>query len=553
VAVIGKEAKVAKKKIGEFLVEKGLVPGEALATLPDAWKRSPEELGNLLVEQGCLEEPQLTAALGEFFDLPVFSVAEAEPTPALFAAIPGALALKYRIVPVALRNNTELLVACSGPIPRAALENLRRLTAKRIRPVLVGASELSDLLEYAYSGAAGVSGRAVADGSAGDAIALLDGIILKAVSRKASDIHIEPEDPVFRVRFRVDGMLGVAEELPRASAPLVVSRIKVLAGLDIAERRKPQDGAIVFNHEELNSQSVNIRVSILPCGRGEKAVLRLLPPQDEVLGLENLGMTPETLAAFRKILMVPHGIVMVTGPTGSGKSTTLYSVLSILRNDTVNITTIEDPIELKMKGINQVQTDSANKITFAGALRSILRQDPDIIMVGEIRDGETARLALRSALTGHLVLSTLHTNDSASAFTRLLDIGCEPYLLASSVRAVLAQRLVRKICPRCREERAPTTAELGALGLVPGDIGKVYRGKGCFLCNGTGFRGRTGLFELLTVDEDLRGLITGGANPVRMREYAAARKVRTLRDEGTARLHEGITSPDEIIRVTTGW
>ncbi|MCD4825481.1 MAG: GspE/PulE family protein [Phycisphaerae bacterium] len=546
---------MAKKKIGEFLVEKGLVSWNALHAALNAQKHTPQKLGGLLVKQGGLDESRLTAALGEYFGLEVLSQDDMELTADVLRAIPKPVAMKHGVIPVALGSRNDLRVACVSPVSRAAQENLRRLTGKRICPALMGQAEFDELFERAYVEHAEAVETApvgtVAD--ADDPISLVDGLIRKAIARRASDIHLEPQDAAFGVRYRVDGVLRKATQLPPAVAPAVISRLKVLAAMDISDRRTPQDGAFVFHPENADGPPINIRLSTLPCCHGEKAVLRLLPPQDAVIGMADLGMGQEMLKIFREILLVPHGIIIVTGPTGSGKSTTLYSVLNMLRNDAFNITSIEDPIELKMSGINQVQVDTANKVSFAGALRSILRQDPDIIMVGEIRDAETAHLALRAALTGHLVLTSLHTNDSLSAFTRLLDMGCEPFLLASSIRAVLAQRLVRKICPHCGGQNPADPAELELLGISPDSGGKLHSPGGCFHCQNTGFRGRTGLFELLTIDEQLRSLVSRGANPVELRQYAERKTMRMLGDDGVAKVLEGVTTAGEVLKATMGY
>jgi len=385
----------------------------------------------------------------------------------------------------------------------------------------------------------------------GFVIELLEKLMVRAINMGASDIHVEPEKDTLIVRFRVDGMLLKTEELPYDLANRLISRIKVMGGMDIAERRKPQDGSFAFTPQslDLTMDGVNVRANILPVVNGEKAVLRLLPPHDEIIDLDGLGMEPQMLENFKKLLRTPYGIVLVTGPTGSGKSTTLYGSLQLLRGETSNITTIEDPVELTVRGVNQTQVDAGEKLSFADALRAILRQDPDIIMVGEIRDSETLRIALRAAVTGHLVLSTLHTNDAPSAFSRMIDMGAEPFLVAASVRAVLAQRLVRKVCARCGEETMITSAEMRMLGLG-GEPFPIRRGAGCAGCH-LGYRGRMGIYELLQMDTALKDHVMAAATPETLRDTAVERQgFSTLRQDGIAKLRAGLTTPEEIMRVT---
>jgi len=385
---------------------------------------------------------------------------------------------------------------------------------------------------------------------------LLEKLLLRAINMAASDVHFEPTPRDLVVRIRVDGMLTVVEQLPLSLAGKLITRIKVLSRMDIAEKRTPQDGAFFFKPERLDVdiEGINIRSSVLPVVYGEKAVLRILPPHDSAIDLTSIGMQEDTLASFRHIVAIPYGIVLVTGPTGSGKSTTLYSVLRILRNDTVNVTTLEDPVEMKMGGgINQTQIDPGPKISFAGALRAILRQDPDVIMVGEIRDGDTVRVALQAAITGHLVLSTLHTNDAPSSFTRLMDMGAEPFLVANSLRGILAQRLVRRVCPMCSRPEQISSGELRMLGLPEEDSFIVHRGRGCASCGNKGYRGRSGIFELLRVDETVAKMVAARETTESVRDYAVRHLgFRTLRDEGILKVRQGITTPEEVMRVTMG-
>jgi general secretion pathway protein E len=387
-------------------------------------------------------------------------------------------------------------------------------------------------------------------GSTSDApvIRMINALLLQALRERASDIHFEPYELRSVVRFRVDGVLRDIIEPPRALHAALVSRLKVMASLDIAEKRLPQDGRIAL---KLGDKSVDVRVSTLPTGPGERVVLRLLDKDSARLDLTALGMSDDTLAAIDRLIREPHGIVLVTGPTGSGKTTTLYAAMSRLPRGALNVMTVEDPIEFALDGVGQTQVNPRIELTFARSLRSILRQDPDIIMIGEIRDLETAQIAVQASLTGHLVLATLHTNDAVSAVTRLADMGVEPYLLASSVRGVLAQRLVRCLCVECRQATAPSAGESEILaGLGMPSAQRLYRPVGCVSCRQTGYRGRTGIYELVLVDETLRRLMHDRAGEPALREACGRANVRTLRGDGSRWLADGMTSLAELLRVT---
>ncbi|MBM7854497.1 type IV pilus assembly protein PilB [Desulfohalotomaculum tongense] len=541
---------MAKQRLGEFLISRGILSQEKLAEALRLHRVLKKRLGEVLVDQGYLREEQLTALLGEFFGMEVFSEKDVELTPELAALVPGPVARRNNIVPVAQRGN-ELLVACAEPVPRAVLENLGRISGRQVRPVLMGFSALAALLYRAYGQGneqLSAAARDVVPESPDYAVKILERIIVTAVAQRASDLHLEPDSGGLRVRMRVDGKLRTLEVLPAAVMPLVISRIKILGNMNIAEKRAPQDGGFLFKQED--GPGTNIRISTMPCAGGEKAVLRLFSPYDRSLELENLGMEKDLLAQFKKTIQLPHGLILVTGPTGSGKTFTLYSALKSLRSDSVNIITIEDPIEFQMDGITQVQVDeTSKKMTFSSALRSVLRQDPDVIMVGEMRDGETARLALQAALTGHIVLSTLHTNDAVSAVDRLIDMGCEPYLVSSALRGVLAQRLVRVICPRCRVEYVPSPAELELLGLPPHRKEVFYTGRGCSYCRDEGYRGRTGIYEFLEINRDIQKLIAKGRDSTAIRESVRG-TMRTLREDGIIKLRRGVAGITDIYRVT---
>ncbi len=546
-----------KERFGEYLVNQGALTQEQVTTLVSKQKISKEKFGDVAVKDGLLEQGRMLQDLSDFLGIPLMSETVLDVRRDLVNLIPQKMCLKSGVLPVALGENNEILLACSGPVPQAVIQNMSRLSKRQIKLVLTTRSRVKKLQNHCYSMGFDTTIRPEAMLSGENAtliIELLEKLMIRAVNAGASDIHVEPEMDELVIRFRIDGQMTRTEVLPFDLAARIVSRIKVMAGLDISERRRAQDGSFLFEPKLLNlsMDGVNVRVSTLPVTNGEKAVLRLLPPHDEIIDMDGLGMTHEMLTEFNRAVTAPYGIVLVTGPTGSGKSTTLYGSLQALRSEATNITTIEDPVELGLRGINQTQVDSGEKLSFANALRAILRQDPDIIMVGEIRDSETLDIALRAAVTGHLVLSTLHTNDAPSAFSRMIDMGAEPFLVAASVRAVLAQRLVRKVCPSCTGSHRVTPSELSMLECDADECFDVQRGKGCPNCT-NGYRGRMGLYELLSVDEQIRSLIMQRATFEQIRDYALAHTAyRTMRSDGIDKIRQGRTTPEEIARVTLG-
>ena len=535
-------------------MDKGAITRETLTRLLANQRMVRERIGTLAVREGLLDEDQLTAHLSEFFGIPLFTDAVEQIERGIIAAIPSKIALKANVLPVGSGPAGELLLACAGPLPRSMMQTISRLAKRQVRLVLTSPRKLRRMQHLFLSRQFDTTihlDRRLEVEETGFIVEMFEKLMVRAINQGASDIHLEPEEDALIVRLRVDGMLRQTERLPADLGPKLVSRVKVVSGMDIAERRKPQDGAFRFAPQvlDIDIEGVNVRVNTLPTIHGEKAVLRLLPPHDEAISLNGLGMAPAALEAFTTHLKLPYGIVLVTGPTGSGKSTTLYGALQMLRNETCNITTIEDPVELTVSGVNQTQVDTGEKISFAAALRAILRQDPDIIMVGEIRDGETLSIALRAAITGHLVLSTLHTNDASAAFSRMTDMGAEPYLVAAAVRAVLAQRLVRVVCAECGRWQPITSAEMHMLGIGPGSF-DVRRGAGCEHCH-LGYRGRRGIFEFLPVDDALRQLVMQRAALDELRRFALAREgFVSLRADGLSKVREGITTPEEIMRVT---
>ncbi|AKL96351.1 type II secretory pathway, ATpase PulE/Tfp [Clostridium aceticum] len=540
---------MVRQKIGNFLVSKGVLSLKEVATALKEQQKTGKKLGEVLVDMGFVKEEQMLMLLGEFFGMKLFPINEVDMNPELTDMIPSLMASKHNIVPVALRENT-LLVACNEPIKNIILENLKRITNKKIQPVLMKSSEITEIIQQNYQ--LDTTPIVVEEQTTAEepdyAVKLVESMIIRSIMERASDLHLEPDDEGLRVRMRVDGHLKTVEVYPSNVAAQVISRLKILGNMNIAEKRSPQDGGFMFSQE--NGASASIRISILPSAKGEKAVLRIFSLKNKQLKLEDIGMEKEIMASFREILQLPHGLILVTGPTGSGKTFTLYSALKFLINDKVNIITIEDPVELQMNRITQVQVDeNSRKLTFSSTLRAVLRQDPDVVMVGEIRDTETARLALQAALTGHLVLSTLHTNDAVSAIDRLIDMGCERFLVSSALRGVVAQRLIRIVCPNCREKYIPTSAELETLGIEPDSEEAFYSSKGCVYCNGTGYKGRSGIFELLVINRELQKMIAAGIDTADIKEYLKDH-MHTLREDGIMKIRNGIATFTDILKAT---
>jgi len=490
-------------------------------------------------------------------------IASGEVDPALLAKVPLTFARANNLLPLTEYDGI-VTVAVSSPAALLTLDELRQALGRPVQPLLVPAAALADAINHAYAGITGSAREVLQELEAEDlstvatqfndprdlldlgdeapVIRLLNSILSEAVKERASDIHIEPYERDLVIRFRIDGLLYEKLTPPKIIQDALVSRVKIMAGLNIAEKRLPQDGRI---RVIVAGRDVDIRVSIIPTFYGERAVLRLLDKKKGILSLADIGLGEEGVRTMERVLSRTSGIVLVTGPTGSGKSTTLYASLNRLNSSEKNIITIEDPIEYQIKGIGQIQVNPKIELTFAAGLRSILRQDPDIIMVGEIRDAETAEIAIQASLTGHLVLSTLHTNDAATAVTRLVDMGIEPFMIASSLSAVLAQRLVRTICPDCREAYRPV--ELYAGVTLPETL---YRGRGCDSCFGLGTVGRTAIYEIMPIDQEICSMIIRRAHAGQIKEYAVSRGMRTLRDDGLARAAAGITTIEEVLRVT---
>jgi general secretion pathway protein E len=527
-------------------------------------------LADVLVELGMLSEEQVLEALGSALALPVRAdLQPADADPALAERLPIGFAKTHGLLPIAHGDDGVLRVAVADPFDTDALDDLRllfdgaevrselaprRAILAAINQVYDRGGRLDEIVGDAADDLEALASEISAEpqdllDSQDDApiIRLVDSLLQQAVKERASDIHIEPFERGIRVRYRVDDILYEPVTLPKALMPSLTSRIKILGGVNIAERRVPQDGRIRL---KIAGRDYDVRLSTVPVSHGERLVLRLLPRTTEMLDLERLGFSPSQLAAWERLISRPNGIILVTGPTGSGKTTTLYGALSKLNRPEHNIITIDDPVEIQLPGVGQIEVNAKVGLTFANALRSVLRQDPNIVLVGEIRDLETAEIAIQASLTGHLVFSTLHTNDAPSAITRLVDMGVEAYLVASSLVAVLAQRLVRVLCPECREAYTPTPQALAEIGVRSKSPVQVYRAKGCAHCHQTGYRGRVGIFELMLVDDEVRTLVTQSVDSKSIKRKAIERGMRTLRSDGARKVLEGVTSIEEVLRAT---
>jgi type IV pilus assembly protein PilB len=560
---------VMATKIGEMLLKGNLITQEQLRTALETQKTSKERIGSILVKAGTIKEPELLSFLGRQFNIPVVDLTKYEINPEVVRLLPEDMVQKNLALPIN-RVGAKLIVAVADPSNMAILDAIGFKTGYAVELVLASEheitnainkffdqtlefkdiiSELDDELEVVLEDEVDVSEieRGVNDAPV---VKLVNFILTDAIKRRSSDIHVEPYEKEFRVRYRVDGVLYEVMRPPMKMRNAIASRLKILASLDIAERRLPQDGRIKLKVGK--GREMDFRVSVLPTIYGEKTVLRLLDKASLQLDMTKLGFEEDQLKDFTEAIYRPYGMVLVTGPTGSGKTTTLYSGLSDLNKSSDNISTCEDPVEYNFSGINQVQVKEEIGLTFASALRSFLRQDPDIIMVGEIRDYETAEIGVKAALTGHLVLSTLHTNDAPSTVTRLLNMGIEPFLVSSSLNLVLAQRLARRICGNCGEELKIPTKALSDAGMKPENIksARLFRGKGCEECNRTGFRGRVALYEVMPVREEIKDLILRGGSALDIKREAVRLGMKTLRQAGLTKVQEGVTTLDEILRVT---
>jgi general secretion pathway protein E len=566
------QAVKSRKLIGQVFLERGLIDEEELRTALNLQAESREKIGKLLVDLGYVSEKDCLAVVSEHLNIPTITGVQYPAVPVLENVLTHRFMKQCKFVPVAFENNV-LTLAMTDPLDDATLDLVRQATGFAVRAVLGTESEIMDVLEKFYGSAASTFGRIIEGIDEGNleslsdeiedieqlkdlaseapVIRLVNLIISKAIESRASDIHIEPFEKDLKVRYRIDGILYDVESPPKKLKAAIISRIKIMAKLNIAERRLPQDGRIKL---KVLGKEIDLRVSTLPTMYGESVVMRILDKSNsDLYDIRRLGFPEDSLHDLEALIRRPHGILLVTGPTGSGKTTTLYSALDTINLPDKKIITIEDPVEYQMDGVNQIQVNPLIGLTFATGLRHIVRQDPDVIMVGEIRDLETAEIAIRAALTGHLVFSTLHTNDAPSAITRLVDMGAEDYLIASSLLGVLAQRLVRVICPHCRVEVFPVSEMLDEIGYRRGnghDPHRFFEGKGCERCSNTGFIGRVGIYELMLINDELRKLTVGKADSGQLRKKAMEAGMRTLRDDGWLKVRQGLTTISEVLRVT---
>ena len=568
-------------RIGELLVKAGKITQDQLQDALTAQQKEGGRLGTHLVKLGFIEDEELVEFLSQRYGVPAINLNEVEVDEGIIKVIPPDVARKYTIIPVS-KAGAKLTIAMVDPTNVFAMDDIKFMTGYNVEPVVASDSSLRKAIDDYYGSTHSIELKKVmedlADPDEADlevlddeeeldleniqqqseeapVVRLVNIILTDAIKRSASDIHIEPYEKEYRVRYRIDGILYEVMRPPLKLREAITSRVKIMARLDIAEKRLPQDGRIKIKTRFAGRvKDLDYRVSVLPTIFGEKVVLRLLDKDNLMLDMTKLGFEVESLRHFEQAIFRPYGMVLVTGPTGSGKTQTLYSAISRINSPETNIMTAEDPVEFNLVGINQVQMKEQIGLNFATSLRSFLRQDPDIILVGEVRDFETAEVAIKAALTGHLVLSTLHTNDAPSSINRLMNMGIEPFLVASSVHLIVAQRLVRRICNNCKEPLEIPPQALENIGFDKGEIAtlRLFKGKGCERCTGTGYRGRLGLFEVMPIDEEMRELILSGASASELREKAEENGMISLRLSGLQKIRDGATTIEEVMRETIG-
>jgi type IV pilus assembly protein PilB len=551
------------KQLGQIMLELGFITTEQLDLALEEHRRSPKSLGRVLIDMGYIKEGDLVRALAEQVGLEFVDLDEFPIDPTATALLPEALARRYRALPIGERDG-KLLVAMSDPANVYALDDIRTITGRDVQPVVSTANDVERSIQKFAGMDSQVEAMAAAtaehegdvpedmESALEDApiVKLVNAIMTQAVGDRASDVHIEPQEKNVRIRFRVDGVLH--EPMPTAPKSIqsgLISRLKVMADLNIAEKRTPQDGRMSM---KVGGRLLDMRLASLPTVHGEKVVIRILDKSNALLALEDLGFLQSSFDRYAKSFHKPYGAILVTGPTGSGKSTTMYSTLNILNSVDKNIITVEDPVEYRLGGVNQIQVNPKAGLTFASALRSILRADPDIVLIGEVRDKETATIAIEAALTGHLVLTSVHTNDAPSAITRLVEMDVETFLVASAIDCVVAQRLARKLCERCKEAYAPEDVELQEAGYSDDareEIGELFRAAGCAACSKTGFRGRIGLYEVMPMSEEIERLTVERASADAIRAVAVSQGMVGLREDGLEKVRLGQTSIEEVARV----
>jgi type IV pilus assembly protein PilB len=564
---------VGAARLGDMLVKATLITKDQLQKALQQQESAGGRIGSNLVKLGFISEDDITSFLSRQYGVPSINLSHFEIDPNVIKLIPSEIAQKHQVIPIN-RTGNVLTVAMADPSNIFAIDDIKFMTGFKVEPVVAAETSIKNAINKHYDSSGMVEDimknfddkdiEALKEGedavnvaelgqAAEDApvVKLVNLILTDAIKKGASDIHIEPYEKSFRVRYRIDGILYEVMQPPTRLKAAITSRVKIMAQLDIAERRLPQDGRIKI---KMGGREMDYRVSTLPTLFGEKVVLRLLDKGNLQLDMTKLGFESAALTDFESGILMPYGMVLVTGPTGSGKTTTLYSALNRLNTTETNIMTAEDPVEFNLPGINQVQMKAEIGLNFAAALRSFLRQDPDIIMVGEIRDYETAEIAIKAALTGHLVLSTLHTNDAPSTISRLLNMGVEPFLVAASTNVIVAQRLARRVCQQCKEPAPVPPQVLVNLGFSPEDAKTIVplKGKGCMTCSETGYKGRVALYEVLVIRENIKEGILQGASVIELRELGRKNGMKTLREAGLQKLRAGMTSLEELMRVTTG-
>jgi len=568
-------------KLGEMLIKAGLLSPQKLQEALEYQKTNGGKLGFNLVKLGIVKEEEITRVLSQQYGVPAINLAKIEIDDAVVKLIPSEVAQKYLIMPVS-RTGATLTIAMMDPTNVFAMDDIKFMTGYNVEPVVASEVAIKEAIDRYYGSIHALELKKVMDEMAQDeqadqnlelleeeeevdlqkleasteeapVVRLVNLILTDSIKRGASDIHIEPYEKDFRVRFRIDGVLYEIMQPPMKLRDAITSRLKIMAKLDISEKRLPQDGRIKIKMKlQGKNREMDYRVSVLPTLFGEKIVLRLLDKENLMLDMTRLGFEQESLTKFEKAIFKPYGMVLVTGPTGSGKTNTLYSSISRVNTPETNIMTAEDPVEFNLHGINQVQMKEQIGLNFAAALRSFLRQDPNIILVGEIRDFETAEIAVKAALTGHLVLSTLHTNDAPSTVNRLMNMGIEPYLVATSVHLICAQRLVRRLCKECKEEVAMPPQALIDIGYAPDETSsvKLNKGRGCNVCNNTGYKGRVGLYEVMEISDALREMILTGASSIEIKNKAQEEGMISLRGSGLRKIKAGLTTVEEVVRET---
>lgn len=559
-----------KERLGDMLVSAGLLTEKQLEWALEQQKTNYRRLGEILLDAELVTDDDVAEARALQLDMPHVLLGESAIPPEVASTIPESVARVYGLVPVSVSND-KVAVAMSNPMDVEAIDAVQRMTRKRVEPLLASDSRIQSSIEQLYGSLGGADITASIQEAVGDVeyealesdshddvdevrrqsgqapvIKTVNLMLQEAVKQHASDIHLEPRANGVELRYRIDGALQHVRNLPKQIQLAVTSRVKIMADMDIAEKRRPQDGRIKMR---VSNKNVDLRISTLPVQYGERVVIRILDKGGQQFDVAKLGFSEDERKQFETLILRPHGIILVTGPTGSGKTTTLYSALSHIKSVETNIMTCEDPIEYELDGINQSAVNVKAGLTFAAQLRSILRQDPDVILVGEIRDSETAEVAFQAAMTGHLVFSTLHCNDAPSAITRLVDMGVEPYLIGSSVIGVLAQRLVRNLCPRCKTAYRPGLEELAALGLQDreGDA-EFYAANGCGACNGRGYSGRMAVFELMMVNEAIRRITIQNPTADQVRDLALAAGMKTMKQHAAEKILAGLTTVDEVRR-----